>query len=75
MARDSGNSEILKILVQTDGQEKKKTSTNNLKNNAICDLRASVWRPDDSPQRVKNPGEPRNFDGVGKTWRAEDLIP
>jgi hypothetical protein len=48
------------------GRKRKKSSTNNLKNNAICSLRTSVWRPDDSPQRVKNPGEPRAFDGVGR---------
>jgi hypothetical protein len=53
----------------------KKLSNNNLKNNEVCNLRTPVRRPDNSPQRVKNPGEPSVFDGVGRPGASGDGSP
>jgi len=45
-----------------------------MKNEPRYDLRTSVRRPADNPQRVKNPGEPRAFDGEDLA-RAGHLAP
>jgi hypothetical protein len=45
-----------------------------MKINAIYNLRMPVRRPGNSPQRVKNPGEPHDFDGVGRPGASGVVI-